>query len=63
MPREFLPLKRRRESRGKAELFPRTEARVMTHPPEDRMVRRCRVKETLREMAQGLPAELEHVTD
>ena len=38
MPREFLPLNRKREPNQKAELFPRTSTRVMAGPPSDRMV-------------------------
>jgi hypothetical protein len=38
MPRAFLPKKRKRERNEKAELFPRTNRRVMAGPCCDRMV-------------------------
>ena len=59
MPREFLPLGRKRERASKAELFPRGSARVMAGAPVDRTmhrpmgVERHLVKAQLREMAMG----------
>lgn len=43
MPRAFLPLRRKREARSKAELFPRTQEQVVARPPCDRMMRRSEV--------------------
>ena len=59
MPREFLPQRRARESKGKAELFPRTSTRVMAGAPVDRMVypeetaNRKQAKRALRELSEG----------
>ena len=66
MPREFLPLARKRERAEKAELFPRTAARVMAGAPCDRMLRgpvveRHLVKAQLREMARAGKAECAEV--
>jgi hypothetical protein len=70
MPREFLPAQRKREGRSKAELFPRTESRVMAGPARDRMMRsgnvmdRRTVKAGFRELAMQSPAAaLAHVED
>ena len=38
MPREFLPLNRKREQKGNEEMFPRTRSRVMAGPVCDRMM-------------------------
>jgi hypothetical protein len=40
MPRELLPLRRKWEGKGKAQLFPRTETRIVCGPPRDKMMRR-----------------------
>ena len=56
MPREFLPLNRKREQKGNEEMFPRTRARVMAGPCCDRMmypeeaVSRRKAKQVLRNM-------------
>ena len=70
MPREFIPQGRRRESEGKAELFPRTEARVMAGPTRDRMMRsgeivdRRLVKAGFRELAMLSPAKaIDNIAD
>jgi hypothetical protein len=58
MPREFLPKNRRREPNAKAELFPRTSARVMAGPPSDRAMypeetgNRTQAKRALREVVE-----------
>ena len=60
MPREFLPQKRKREPRGNAELFPRTERHIEL-PCRDRMMHedRRKTKQRLRYAAE----RLEHVRD
>ena len=67
MPREFLPAQRNRESRGRAELFPRSETGVTCgpqRPAADRMVREDRrvTKQELRDLVSH-PEQLEHVRD
>jgi len=59
MPREFLPLRRKRESKGEGKSIPR--------PPKDRMLRSS-VNRTLRQCAayedKNWPTpDLEHVKD
>ena len=63
MPREFLPLNRKRERQEKAELFPRISARVMAGAPCDRMMHReetatrRQAKQALRELMNGAARE------
>jgi hypothetical protein len=70
MPREFLPPRRRREPRSKAELFPRGETGVVVHSQLSTVhgprstghsVPRQRLKAELRAMAEdGWLREPEH---